>query len=140
VGDHERDRAAASIQDHFVKGRLSLDDLGTRIDLALHARTRSELRAALHGLPAQWQRSNELLAAGASVVHRGARLLAFFATAAAWAVCSFALTIPFAVMLLAVGPSAALAAVFVALWGAMSFALWRPWFRSRRPPTRPARG
>jgi len=86
------------------------------------------LRAALHGLPAQWQRSNELLAAGASVIHRGARLLAFFATAAAWAVCSFALTIPFAVMLLAVGPSAALAAVFVALWGAMSFALWRPWF------------
>jgi hypothetical protein len=138
IGDHERDRAAASLQDHFVKGRLSLDDLGTRIDRALHARTRSDLRAALHGLPAQWQ--NELLAAGASVVHRGTRLLAFFATAAAWAVCSFALTIPFAVMLLAVGPSAALAAVFVALWGAMSFALWRPWFRSRRPATRRAQG
>ena len=140
VGDRERDRAAASLQDHFAKGRISLEDLATRIEVVLQARTRSDLSAALHGLPAQWQRGNEILAAGVSAVHRGARLLAFFATAAAWAVCSFALTIPFAVMLLAVGPSVLLAAVFVALWGAMTIALWRPWFRSRRPPTRPARG
>jgi hypothetical protein len=139
VGDRERERAAASLQDHFVKGRLSLEELGTRIEQAFGARTRSDVRAALRGLPAQWQRSEELLAAGAGLVHKGARLLAFFATATAWAVCSFALAIPFAVMLIALGPSTVLATVFVALWGVMSVALWRPWFRSRRSSTRPAR-
>jgi hypothetical protein len=140
VGDRERERAAASLQDHFVEGRLSLEELGTRIEQAFDARTRSDVRAALGGLPAQWQRGNELLAAGAGMAHKGVRLVAFFATAAAWAICSFTLAIPFAVLVIALGPSTVLATVFVALWGVVSVALWRPWFRSRRSPTRPARG
>jgi Domain of unknown function (DUF1707) len=140
VGDRERENAAACLQHHFVRGRISLEELGTRIELALHARTRSDLRVALRGLPAQWHRSNELLTAGAGVVHKCVRLLAFFARATAWAICSFALATPFVVTLLALGPSVIVATVFFALWGMMSFILWRPWFRSRRSPTRPARG
>ena len=139
VGDRERERAAASLQDHFVKGRLSLEELGTRIELALDARTRSDVRASLRDLPAQWQRSNEIVAAGASMIQRGARILVFFATVAAWAICSAALAVPFTVLAVALGPSTLLAAVFVALWGLMSVLLWRPWFRLRRSAGRPAR-
>ena len=140
VGDRERELAAASLQDHFAKGRLSLEDFGTRIDLALHARSRSDLRAALRDLPTQWRKSNELIAAGAGAFRKGARLLVFFVTATVWAICSFALAIPFAVTLLALGPSAVVAIVFAAFWGAMTFALWRPWFRSRRSPARSPAG
>jgi DUF1707 SHOCT-like domain len=140
VGDRERELAAASLQDHFVKGRISLEELGTRIDLAFHARSRSDLRAALRDLPTQWHKSNELIAAGAGVLRKGARLLAFFVTATVWAICSVALAIPFAVTLLALGPSAVVAIVFAALWGVMTFTLWRPWFRSRRSPAHPPGG
>ena len=138
VGDRERERAAASLRDHYVRGRLSVEELGSRIDLVLHARSRSELRAALRDLPRQWP--NDLVATGAGAIHKGALVLAFFATATVWAICSFALAIPFAVTLLALGPSVVVAMVFAALWGVMTFALWRPWFRFRHSPTHPARG
>jgi uncharacterized protein DUF1707 len=140
VGDSERERAAASLQDHFVKGRLSTEELGTRIDLALHARSRSELRAALRDLPRRWPEGHDLFGAGADALHKGALVLAFFATATVWAICSFALALPFALTLLALGPSVVVATIFAALWGVMTFALWRPWFRFRHSPTRPASG
>jgi len=53
-------------------------------------------------------------------------------TATVWALCSFALVVPFAVVLLALRPSAAVALAFAVLWGVMTLALWRPWFRLRR--------
>jgi DUF1707 SHOCT-like domain len=140
VGDRERERAAASLQDHFVEGRISIEEFGTRIERVLRARSRSDLRAPLHDLPIHWQASHEFIAAGAGALHKGARLIAFLVIAAMWAICSLALAIPFTVALFAIGRSTAVAVVFAALWGVMTFALWRPWFRSRRSPARPARG
>lgn len=136
VGDRERERTAASLRDHFVQGRLSVEEFGERTDLAFRARSRSDLRTALHGLPAQWQNGNDLLAAGVGMVHKGASIVAFFATATAWAICTFAIAIPCAVALLAVGPSTSVAIAFAAVWAVMTFALWRPWFRYRRSVAR----
>ena len=131
VGDRERERAAASLKDHFAKGRISIEELGKRVELALDARSRSDLRAALSGL-SDWRETNELVASGVGAVRKAARPLVFFATATVWALCSFALVIPFAVVLLALGRSAAVALAFAVLWGVMTLALWRPWFRLRR--------
>ena len=135
VGDRDRDRAAASLQDHFIKGRISLEEFGTRTELALRAHSLSDLRVALRDLPTEWHRRSELFAAGSRAFQKGALLLAFVATATVWAICSFALAVPFALTLLAVGPSTALAVVFAAVWGVMTLALWRPWFRSWRSRT-----
>ena len=50
--DGERDQAVATLSDHFAQGRLSLDELDRRVDQALAAATRAELRATLADLPA----------------------------------------------------------------------------------------
>jgi hypothetical protein len=138
VGDRERERAAASLRRHFVQGRLSIEELGARAELALGARSQSELRAALRDLPRSWQGGAELIAQAVGAARRGARLAAFLLLAGVWAVISLALAIAFAVTLVVFGPSIAVVIAFAAVWAAVSFALWRPWLHSRRPPTRSA--
>ena len=52
ASDAERDWFAAVLQRHFVDGRLSKDEFGVRIDVALHARSLSELYGLIDDLPA----------------------------------------------------------------------------------------
>lgn len=49
--DGERDQAVAMLSDHYAQGRLSLDELDRRVDQALAAATRAELRETLADLP-----------------------------------------------------------------------------------------
>jgi|SRR5215210_8973162 len=126
VGDFERERTVASLRRHFVEGRLSLEDLGARAELALAARSRADLRAALRDLQAPWHDGVER---AASAARRGIRLAALLVLAGAWAVLTLALAIAFAVTLAVFGSSLAVAAAFTAVWAALSFVLWRPWFR-----------
>ena len=51
VGDDERDAAAADLGDHFVAGRLTLDELHERLGDVFAARTRGQLRTVLSDLP-----------------------------------------------------------------------------------------
>ena len=53
AGDGERERAAASLREHFVRGRLTLEELSERTEVALRARSREELRRSLDGLPGE---------------------------------------------------------------------------------------
>ena len=55
--EHDRNRAAASLRRHYLLGRLSVDELSDRLDLAFAARNQRELRQAFRGLPAPWSRS-----------------------------------------------------------------------------------
>jgi len=51
ASDAERDSAAAALREHFIQGRLTLDELLGRLDAALNARMRSQLDGLLDDLP-----------------------------------------------------------------------------------------
>jgi hypothetical protein len=135
VGDHERERAASALRRHFVQGRLSIEELGERAELALSARSRSELGVALRDLPRLWHGvpAFEAVSSATATARRGARLVAFVLLAGVWAMMSLALAIAFAVTLAVFGPSLAVVIVFAGVWAGVTFVLWRPWLRSRRP-------
>jgi len=51
IGDAERDAAMAQLREHFVAGRLTLDELTERIDLALAAKTQGHIEGLMADLP-----------------------------------------------------------------------------------------
>jgi len=55
ASDAERDHTVALLRRHAVSGRLTLEEFAHRMDLAFAARTRPELDALRHDLPAEAQ-------------------------------------------------------------------------------------
>ncbi len=53
ASDAERDSAAAALREHFVQGRLTLEELMSQLDTTLTARTRSQLDNVLADLPSR---------------------------------------------------------------------------------------
>jgi uncharacterized protein DUF1707 len=51
ISDADRERAAASLREHFAQGRLSSDELDERISAALSAKTVGDLRPVMADLP-----------------------------------------------------------------------------------------
>ena len=51
ASDAERDSAAAALQEHFVQGRLTLDELQERLDSVLAARTHGQLDQIFSDMP-----------------------------------------------------------------------------------------
>jgi hypothetical protein len=51
AGDADRDAAAAALGEHFANGRLTLEELRARLDVALTAATHGELSQAAQDLP-----------------------------------------------------------------------------------------
>ena len=51
ASDAERDTVAVQLREHFVQGRLTLEELKGRLDTALTARTRGQLDRVLADLP-----------------------------------------------------------------------------------------
>jgi hypothetical protein len=51
IGDAERDATMAQLREHFVAGRLDLDELTERIDLALTAKTQGQIDGVMADLP-----------------------------------------------------------------------------------------
>ena len=51
VGDDDRQRVVAELQQHFVAGRLTSEELGERVSQALDARTFGDLAAVMADLP-----------------------------------------------------------------------------------------
>ncbi len=51
IGDTERDVAMTQLREHFVAGRLTLDELSERIDAALTAKTQRQIDGLLADLP-----------------------------------------------------------------------------------------
>jgi hypothetical protein len=129
VGDSERERTVASLRRHFLEGRLSVEDLGARAEVALRARSHADLRAALRDVQRPWHDGVERIASAASTARRGLHLLALLFLAGVWAVMTLALAVAFAVALAVFGSSLTVVVAFTMVWAAMSFVLWRPWFR-----------
>jgi hypothetical protein len=56
IGDSEREAAAASLGDHYVAGRLTLDELHERLSDVFAARTAGQLLKVMADLPgAAWE-------------------------------------------------------------------------------------
>lgn len=51
IGDDERERAAATLGDHYAAGRLDREEFDTRLAAAYAARTRGELAGLFRDLP-----------------------------------------------------------------------------------------
>lgn len=51
VGDSDRQAVVAELQRHYVDGRLTGDELGERVDQALHAKTFADLAGLVTDLP-----------------------------------------------------------------------------------------
>ncbi len=57
IGDAERDAAIASLGEHYAAGRITQEEFDERSDLALHARTESDLKPLFLDLPSAAGRS-----------------------------------------------------------------------------------
>jgi Domain of unknown function (DUF1707)/2TM domain len=53
VGDDERERVVTALHEHASRGRLDPEELDSRVEQALRARTRSDLAGLLRDLPAE---------------------------------------------------------------------------------------
>ena len=51
ASDEERDRAARALRRHYAAGRIDEDDLESRLDVVVSARTRGELAVLFRDLP-----------------------------------------------------------------------------------------
>jgi Flp pilus assembly protein TadB len=120
AGDGDRERAAASLREHFISGRLTVDELSARTELVLRARSLEELRRALAGLP-----QFNLRAAARSAVRGGMLLL----LTAAWLLFSLALFVVFGLTLLIHGISMTVLVAVLLVWlvpTVLLSRLWRP--------------
>jgi Flp pilus assembly protein TadB len=120
VGDPERDRAAHELQRHYREGRLSMDELAQRLETALRAHNRGQLRSALSDLPGRWADA-PALRSPARTLRNGAILAT---TAVLWLFWSVGMLAAFVAWLAANGPSLAALLVFPALWFGLSWLLW----------------
>ncbi len=124
AGDSERERTLISLREHFVRGRLTLEELAERTELVLHSRSREELRRSCDGLP-------RAAAHGVmkAVIH-GASLVLF---TGAWLLFSFVLVVVFALTLLIHGATLPELAGFLVVWLVPTYLLSRLW---RKRPLR----
>ena len=133
AGDRDREQAAASLKEHYVDGRLTLDELSDRTELVLAARSRADLRRALRGLPL----TQEALAAqGRSMLQGVARGAMLVVLTGAWLMFSFALLFVLALTALFQGASGSAVLAFLLVWLVPTYLLSRAY---RRPPARSAK-
>jgi Flp pilus assembly protein TadB len=127
AGDRDRERATAALQEHYVGGRLTLQELSDRTGRVMVARSRADIRRALSDLPLA--DPDELAARARSLVHsvaRGAMLVLF---TGAYLVFSFVLLLVFALTLLLNGASGTALVGFLFVWLIPTYLLGRLWHR-----------
>jgi hypothetical protein len=124
ASDRDREMATRALSRHYACGRLSLDDLTTRIAAVVGANRQHEIGAALRDLPPTWRDRDEL-----QRLHRGAKAVVkrgvfLGVVAVGWWTINLMLLIAFAVaavasvitpLELALLPAAWLATTFLAL-------------------------
>jgi len=112
VSDNERDRAAASLRQQFVHGRLSAEQLAERIELALRAHDRRDFQRAFRGLPPLWRDGDEMRRLALQAKRTALRAFA----AALWVFVTLVLVISFAVGLAIHGFALRTAIAYAVIW------------------------
>ena len=120
VSTRDREMAAVALQRHFVSGRLSLEEFGERVRLALQASEGRDLRRAFAGLPPAWRDRDEIRRLGL-LARRGAVLAV---VAIVWLFVNALLLIAFTVTAIARGVTVGDALPFLLAWLAASLLAW----------------
>ena len=130
VGTRDRERVADELRRHYLEGRLSAEELAERLELALRARTQSDLYLAARSLPghALWQ---EVLGPPARAAGRVAVLLALVSM---WCMASMIFVLAFFVAVIVHGATAGTLVGFPLAWGLMTWMVWRLCHRGGRRP------
>jgi Domain of unknown function (DUF1707) len=121
AGDGEREEALISLREHFVQGRLTLDEFSERTELVMRSRYRDELRRACDGLP---KRAAHPIA---TTLLRGASLVLFTGI---WLMFSLVLVVVLALTLLIHGATVGEFAGFLLVWLVPTYLLSRLWRKS----------
>jgi hypothetical protein len=126
IGDRDRERAAARLRSHYLSGRLSVEELTDRLEVALTARHDGDVRLALSELPSAWHEQAASAWSGLPGMWRAAKRAAFvFAVWLLWWVASLVLLVGFVVSVGMSGVSPANTITFGVLWLLCSFVAWR---------------
>jgi hypothetical protein len=128
AGDQDRERATAVLREHYVGGRLTLDEVTERIGRVLTARSQAELRSALVGLPG-FPEAGDLAARGRSVARTALRGAALVVFTGAYLMFSLTLLLVFALTLLLQGASGSMLLGFLLVWLVPTYFLSRLWRR-----------
>jgi hypothetical protein len=117
VSTRERESAAEALRRHFLSGRLTLDEFGDRVRLALDARDGRDLRRAIRGLPPTWRDGDELRRVAGQAKRRAVVATVKFL----WLAISFILLVAF----LTDGMTASAAVGYAVAWLLVSALAWR---------------
>jgi hypothetical protein len=129
AGDQDRERAAATLQEHYVRGRLTLDELSYRTGRVFSARSRGEIRTALAGLPLLPDAFAIQGRALARVAARGAMLFLFTAL---YVIFNLLLLLAFSATMLIHGASGTALVGFLVVWLIPTYLLSRLWRRKAK--------
>ena len=124
IGDRERERAATTLKEHYLRGRLSVEELGDRLEVALAARYDGDVRRALHELPILWRPQ--------AVVARARRAAVVAAVWLLWWTASLVLLTGFVIAVALRGLTWTNALLFPALWLGCTLFARRAARRARR--------
>jgi hypothetical protein len=137
AGDSERERATAILREHYVRGRLTLEELSDRTATVLAARSHAELRRAFFDLPVLPD-ARELADRGRSLLQGVAHGAVVVLFTGAYLVFSFALLLTLVLTLLLDGASGTTLVAFLVVWLVPTYLLTRVW-QPRTPGRRPSR-
>ena len=125
VGDLERESASKALQRHYRDGRLTVEELADRLQLALGAHDRAQLRRSLRDLPARWADPELVVREALQPAARIAKnAVVVGVTVLAWMFSSLLLLLVFAGWLIADGPRLAGLIAFPLLWATLTWLLW----------------
>jgi hypothetical protein len=133
VGDHERERAARQLRSHYLRGRLTEDELDARLSVALAARSSREVRKAFRDLPPPWRDGVEEIRAAFGEARLVARRVGFLLGAAAvWSMATLAVVVGLGLAMAIGHVSREAVAAALLVWLLVTYAAWRVARRSLR--------
>jgi len=126
AADTDRERVELALREHYVRGRLTLEEFTDRAGRVLTASSRAELRGALSGLPALPDVDDIAtpIRSAARVAIRGALLVV---ATGAYVLFSVMLLLVLGLTLVFGAASAAVLVAFLAIWLVPTVLLTRLW-------------
>jgi len=131
AADQDREHAAARLREQYVQGRLTLDEFSDRTGRVFAARSRSDIRTALAGLPLLPD-AYVLAAQGRSFVQAAARGAMLFLFTSLYVVFTCTLLLILALTVVFNGASGTTLLAFLVVWLVPTYLLMRLWRRKAR--------
>ena len=131
ASDRDRERAANALREHYARGRLSLEELTARVERAVKARSRADVRSSVAGLPLVPD-PQALVRQGRSFVVTAARGILVLALTAVYLLFTLVLVVVVPLVLLIRGVSASELVALLVIWLVPTYLVSRLWFRGGR--------